>query len=146
MGNNSWMDPPPLFFATSGPTNRRKHYLCLLFSQYWTWAETNQWSRHLFDRHANCVSQGSPGSQDWTPILGVQSWFLSAAPAASPKIQNPWGGKSLENPWTNPGFLETQISTKSQGLKTSWSVFFQFFKFCGRSSNSVALTFRGGFE
>ena len=24
-----------------------------------------------------------------------QSWFLSAAPAASPKIQNPWGGKSM---------------------------------------------------
>ena len=67
--------------------------------------------------------------------LGVQSCFLSAAPAASPKIHgvgNPWGGKSLENPWTNPGFLETQISTKSQGLKTSWSVCFSFFfKFCG---------------
>jgi hypothetical protein len=27
--------------------------------------------------------------------LGVQSWFLSAAPAASPKIKNHWGGKSL---------------------------------------------------
>ena len=32
MGNNSWMDS--FFFATSGPTKRRKHYLCLLFSQY----------------------------------------------------------------------------------------------------------------
>ena len=28
------MDGFPLFFATSGPTKRRKHYLCLLFSQY----------------------------------------------------------------------------------------------------------------
>ena len=35
-------------------------------------------------------------------------------------------GKSLENPWTNPGFLETQISAKSQGLKTSWSCFVKF--------------------
>ena len=30
------MDSSPLFFATSGPTKRRTHYLCLLFSQYWT--------------------------------------------------------------------------------------------------------------
>ena len=35
---------------TSGPTKRRKHYLCLLFSQYWTWAEKSQWSRHLFEK------------------------------------------------------------------------------------------------
>ena len=33
VGNNYWMDPR-FFFATSGPTKRRKHYLCLLFSQY----------------------------------------------------------------------------------------------------------------
>ena len=32
------MDSSPLFFATSGPTKRRKHYCCLLFSQYWTWS------------------------------------------------------------------------------------------------------------
>ena len=44
------MNSSPLFFATSGPTKRRKHYLCLLFSQYWTWAEKCQWSRHLFDK------------------------------------------------------------------------------------------------
>ena len=31
----------------------------------------------------------------WRFGLGVQSWFLSAAPAASPEIQNPWGGKSM---------------------------------------------------
>ena len=30
------MDGFSLFFATSGPTKRRKHYFCLLFSQYWT--------------------------------------------------------------------------------------------------------------
>ena len=28
------MDGFPLFLATSGPTKRRKHYVCLLFSQY----------------------------------------------------------------------------------------------------------------
>ena len=38
MGNNSGTHPP-LFFATSGPTKRRKHYLCLLFSQYWVGVE-----------------------------------------------------------------------------------------------------------
>ena len=44
------MDSSPLFLATSGPTKRRKHYFCLLFSQYWTWAEKSQWSRHLFEK------------------------------------------------------------------------------------------------
>ena len=33
------MDGFPLFFATSGPTKRRKHYFCLLFSQYWAGVE-----------------------------------------------------------------------------------------------------------
>ena len=47
-------------------------------------------------------------------------------------------------PGTNPGFLETQISAKSQGLKTSWSCFVKFLKFVARSSNVVALTFRCG--
>ena len=28
------MDGFPLFFAASGPTKRREHYFCLLFSQY----------------------------------------------------------------------------------------------------------------
>ena len=53
---------------------------------------------------------------------------------------NPLGGL----PGTNPGFLETQISAKSQGLKTSWSICFRKIKFVARSSNSVALTFRCG--
>ena len=44
------MDSSPLFLATSGPAKRRKHYFCLLFSQYWTWAEKSQWSRHLFEK------------------------------------------------------------------------------------------------
>ena len=48
MGNNSWMNSA--FFATFGRTKRRKHYLCLLFCQYWTWAQKNQWSRHLFEK------------------------------------------------------------------------------------------------
>ena len=49
-------------------------------------------------------------------------------------------GKSLENPWTNPGFLETQISAKSQGLKTSWP----FFVLWENLYNVQALTFRCG--
>ena len=44
------MDGFRLFFATFGRTNRRKHYFCLLFFQYWTWAKKNQWSRHLFEK------------------------------------------------------------------------------------------------
>ena len=44
------MDSSPLFLATSGPTKRRKHSFCLLFCQYWTWAEKSQWSRHLFEK------------------------------------------------------------------------------------------------
>ena len=32
MGNNSWIRS--VFFPISGPTKRRKHYLCLLFYQY----------------------------------------------------------------------------------------------------------------
>ena len=42
--------------------------------------------------------------------------------------ENSWGdgGKSMGNPLTNPGFLETQISAKSQGLKTSWPCFVKF--------------------
>ena len=45
MGNKSWTHPP--FFATSGPTKRRKHYCCLLFSQYWAGVEKSKWSRHF---------------------------------------------------------------------------------------------------
>ena len=37
----------PLFFATSGPTKRRKHYVRLLFSQYWTGVQKNQCSSHF---------------------------------------------------------------------------------------------------
>ena len=47
-------------------------------------------------------------------------------------------------PGTNPGFLETHISAKSQGLKTSGSVVLRFLKFVVNSSNVVALTFRCG--
>ena len=53
-------------------------------------------------------------------------------------------GKSLENPWTNPGFLETQISAKSQGLKTSWPFFVKFYKLVDFFYNNVALSFRCG--
>ena len=46
----------------------------------------------------------------------------------------------MENPWTNPGFWETQISAKSQGLKTSWPCFVKFVKFVAKGSKVVALT------
>ena len=47
-------------------------------------------------------------------------------------------------PGTTPGFLETQISATSQGLKKSWSFFVKLLKFVARSSNFVALFFRCG--
>ena len=40
----------PFFFASFGRAKRRKHYVCLLFYQYWTWAQKSQWSRHLFEK------------------------------------------------------------------------------------------------
>ena len=49
MGNNS-LDSSPLFFATSGPTKRRKHYVCLLFSQYWVGVESTSKSPHFSDK------------------------------------------------------------------------------------------------
>ena len=58
----------------------------------------------------------------------------------SGNINPPGGGL----PGTNPGFLETQISPKNQGLKTSWSFIVKFLKFVARSSNVVAFTFRCG--
>ena len=42
-------------------------------------------------------------------------------------VGNPWGGKSLENPWTNPGFWETQISVKKSRFENELVIFFAFF-------------------
>ena len=47
-------------------------------------------------------------------------------------------------PGTNPGFLETQISAKSQGLKTVWSIRLMICCYLSGTDNSVALTFQGG--
>ena len=47
MGGEYFLDSSHLFFTTSGPTKRRKHYFCLLFSQYWVGVEQNQCSRHF---------------------------------------------------------------------------------------------------
>jgi hypothetical protein len=49
-------------------------------------------------------------------------------------------------PETRPGFLETQISAKSQGLKTVWSISFNVFCYLSETDNSPALTFRCGFD
>ena len=59
-------------------------------------------------------------------------------------VGNPWGGKFLENPWTNTGILETRFSAKSQGLKTSWPCFTMFFEYFEFFYNVSALTFRCG--
>ena len=44
------MDGFRLFSATSGPTKRRKHYLCLLFSQYWVGVESKSKSPHFSEK------------------------------------------------------------------------------------------------
>ncbi len=49
-------------------------------------------------------------------------------------------------PGTNPGFLETQISPKSQGLKTGWSVFFEVFKVCGEKFQCCGINFSMRFQ
>ena len=68
MGNNSWMNSV-FFFATFGRTKRRKHYFRLLFSQYWTWVQKKQWSRHLPEKSI-------PGLFDSTPNRKVDATTL----------------------------------------------------------------------
>ena len=72
----------------------------------------------------------------WPPPPGISYSLITLMPCSpqlvhdtSDGVGNPWGGKSFENPLTNPGFLETQISAKSQGLKTSWQFFAKFLSF-----------------
>ena len=72
----------------------------------------------------------------WPPSSGISYSLITLMPCSpqlvhdtSDGVGNPWGGKSFENPLTNPGFLETQISAKSQGLKTSWQFFAKFLSF-----------------
>ena len=48
--------------------------------------------------------------------IGVSPDMVVLKPR-EPGLESP---ASMENPWTNPGFLETQISAKSQGMKTLW--------------------------
>ena len=126
MGNNSWTHPP-LFFETSGPAKRRKHYFCLLFSQYWTGVQNKTKKRKPFCQKNDDVDGWPILSSDF--FWGGHFW----------KYKPPWG-----LPGTNPGFLVTQISSKSQGLKTVWSFIVKFLNVVARSSNSVALTFRCG--
>ena len=42
--------------------------------------------------------------------------------------------------------LETQISAKSQGLKTGWSAFFEVFKVCGEKFQSCGINFSMRFQ
>ena len=63
-------------------------------------------------------------------------------PKEGPKERGPKKGAHVHE--QIQGFLETQISAKSQGLKTSWSCFAKFLKFGAKSSKVVALTFRCG--
>ena len=126
---NEFIDGYPLTFIDGCPTMNIHGFPGIWNPVLWINYEKLQKQWKTFNNMVCLQAAGRFG-------LGVQSWFLSAAPAASPKIQNPWGGKSMggkfsENPWTNPGFLETQISQKSQGLKTSWPFFTKVFKFPG---------------
>ena len=77
------------------------------------------------------IFDGWPTLSENIILLGVYSGNI-----------NPSGGL----PGTNPGFLETQISQKNQGLKTGWSFFLRFLKFVAESSKVVALTVRCGIE
>ena len=70
--------------------------LCSGRDSLWTPGSVRLSSEHGYAR----VRAGEPGLE--SPAMG---WEIH--------------GKSLENPLTNPGFLETQISAKNQGLKTS---------------------------
>ena len=49
-------------------------------------------------------------------------------------------------PGTNPGFLGTQISAKNQGLKTSWSFFFEILKVCGDKIQCCGINFSMRFQ
>ena len=64
--------------------------------------------------------------------IGVQSWFLSAAPAASPKIQNPWGGKSMGWEILGKSMSKSRIFGnpdfgKKSRFENELVVFFEFF-------------------
>jgi hypothetical protein len=49
-------------------------------------------------------------------------------------------------PGTNPGFLETLISAKSQGLKTSWLFVCKVFKVCGAKFQCCGIHFSMRFQ
>ena len=72
------------------------------------------------------IALWSKNKNDWKSsfsVFRVQSSLGFCRPLARPPrkskihgVGNPWGGKFLENPWTNTGILETRFSAKSQGL------------------------------
>ena len=136
VGHNSRMDSRQII-ATSGLTKSQKHVLSCYFLSIGGGSHKSRW----FPLYSK---QSIPG-----PFYQKTKSFEVVA--ISQKIfcvgglfwkYKPPGGL----PGTNPGFLETQILAKSQGLKTSWSCFVICSKFVERSSNSVALTFRCGFR
>ena len=70
----------------------------------------------------------------WRFGLGVQSWFSSAAPAASLKIQNPWGGTSMGWEILGKSMDTSRICGNSEFGKKSMfenklAFFYMFFKF-----------------
>ena len=59
--------------------------------------------------------------------------------------QSQWIEIARNNPNSSgANFLETQISAKSQGLKTVWLIDFNDFQKSGSKLLAVALTFQGG--
>ena len=88
------MDSSPLFFATSGPTKRRKYYFCLLFSQYWTGVEKNQCSRHFSEK-------SNPGLFYLEPHRKVNATTLDFFAANFKNLK-----KKQTNPFSNLDFWQ----------------------------------------
>ena len=124
------MDSSPLFLATSGPTKRRKHYFCLLFSQYWTWAEKSQWSRHLFEKSI-------PGLFYSKPPRKVSATELELRPQnlKNRKINRPTCFQTLtfcRNLSFQTSWICSWISKDFQGFPTPWISHPMDFGFSGR--------------
>ena len=84
--------------------------------------------RHIFGASLHIGASLHTG---FSSHRGISSHCALVGPARWSGLRagrDPMGGK-LGNPWTNPGFSETHISAKGQGLKTSWPFFIKCFKF-----------------
>ena len=87
---------------------------------------------------------GRPRAKQWffASLLFLSSFRVVFLGGSFSGNINPPGGL----PGTNPGFLETQISPKNQGLETGWSVFFEVFKVCGEKLQCCGINFSMRFQ